>query len=287
MDNEMLVARIRAGEDVAGNMLALWQRNKGFIAKIAMKYQGRAELEDLKQEGYIGLCEAVRHYEPAANVPFINYAAFWIKQAMQRYIENCGGVVRIPAHAREWMSKYKKILREYRQYYGCEPSELELCHLLGVGLEKLHAIQESARMGQIKSLSDPIGGEEENPTVEDIIASDEDIEADVIKRLDTAAIKKELWIAVEQLPKEQAEIVRKRYQECMTLKELGEKLGTSREHIRQMEYKALKKLRMPNMSGKFRVYYEEYLAAGPVLHVGLESFSRTWTSAVEKEVLGL
>lgn len=71
MDNEQLVARIRAREDVSDNMLKLWQQNQGFIGKMAARYSSYAEIEDLKQEGYIALCEAVRHYDLASGVPFI------------------------------------------------------------------------------------------------------------------------------------------------------------------------------------------------------------------------
>lgn len=112
MDNEQLVARIRAGVDTADNMLILYEQNHGFIHKMALKYSGYAEIEDLKQEAYIGLCAAVEHYDEDKGVAFISYAGFWIKQTMQRYIDNCGGVVRLPVHAREWIAKYKKILRE-------------------------------------------------------------------------------------------------------------------------------------------------------------------------------
>ena len=104
MDNEQLVARIRAGVDTADNMLALYEQNHGFIHKMALKYSGYAEIEDLKQEAYIGLCAAVEHYDEDKGVAFISYAGFWIKQTMQRYIDNCGGVVRLPVHAREWIS---------------------------------------------------------------------------------------------------------------------------------------------------------------------------------------
>ena len=109
MDNEQLVARIRAGVDTADNMLILYEQNHGFIHKMALKYSGYAEIEDLKQEAYIGLCAAVEHYDEDKGVAFISYAGFWIKQTMQRYIDNCGGVVRLPVHAREWIAKYKKI----------------------------------------------------------------------------------------------------------------------------------------------------------------------------------
>lgn len=285
MDNEQLVARIRAGIDTADNMLALYEQNHGFIHKMALKYSGYAEIEDLKQEAYIGLCAAVEHYDEDKGVAFISYAGFWIKQTMQRYIDNCGGVVRLPVHAREWIAKYKKILREYRQYYGSEPSERELCHLLGVDREKLHTIQESARIGQIKSLSEVVGGEEEDFTIEDTIASDEDIEADVAERLDTAAMKKELWVAVDQLPKEQAVVIRKRYQENMTMKDAGESLGIKSCTVRNLEDKAMRTLRMPHRSRKFKPYFEQYLSAHSYKHVGVENFQRTWTSQVEREAL--
>ena len=94
--NEQLVALIRAGENEADNMLKLWNRNKGFVFKTAKKYSGYAEMDDLMQEGYLGLSEAVRYYDAEKGVPFINYAALWIRQAMQRYIDNSGNVVRIP-----------------------------------------------------------------------------------------------------------------------------------------------------------------------------------------------
>lgn len=286
MDNEQLVALIRSGEDEAENMLLLWQQNKGFIAKLAMKYQGYAELDDLKQEGYIGLCEAVRHYDAGQGVPFINYAAFWIRQAMQRYIDNCSSVVRIPVGAREWMAKYKRAVKEYQKYCGGFPSDPALRQLLGVSQEKLEAIRESARMGQIESLSEPISGEDEGLTLGDMVASDLNIEEDMCRDLDTAAMKKELWIAVDQLPDNMPSVIRKRYQERMTLEEAGQSLGVKRERIRQIQERALRMLRTERRGGKLRRYYEEYLAAAPVHHVGLESFQRTWMSEVEREVLG-
>ena len=285
MDNEQLVARIRAGVDTADNMLILYEQNHGFIHKMALKYSGYAEIEDLKQEAYIGLCEAVEHYDEDKGVAFISYAGFWIKQTMQRYIDNCGGVVRLPVHAREWIAKYKKILREYRQYYGSEPSERELCHLLGVDREKLHTIQENARIGQIKSLSEVVDGEEEDFTIEDTIASDEYIEVDVAERLDTAAMKKELWIAVDQLPKEQSEVIRKRYQQSMTRKDTGEALGIAAGAVQNLESKAMRTLRIPSRSRKFKPYFEQYLSAHSYHHVGVENFQRTWMSEVEREAL--
>ena len=287
MTNEQLTARIRAGENESVNMLKLWQQNKGFIAKLAMKYKGYAELDDLQQEGYLGLCDAVRLYDETQGVPFINYAAFWIKQAMKRYIDNCCHAVRIPVGLQAEIQRYNRAEREYRKYYGCEPPERALCALLDVSREKLHTIQESAQMGQIRSLNEVIGGEEDDITISDTVASDEDMEEEVLKRLDHENMSSSLWEVVELLPADQALIIRKRYTgNGKTLKEVGEDTGLTFLQVKHIEDKAMRVLRSPRATVKYRTYYEQYLAPCEVRHVGVESFNRTWTSSVEAEVLG-
>lgn len=284
MENEQLVARIKAGIDTAENMLALWQQNKGFVHQMAVKYSNYAEVEDLKQEAYFGLCKAVEHYNADMGVAFINYAALWIKQVMQRYIDNCGGVVRIPVGARGEILKYKKIANEYRKYYGYEPSDSEMRAFLSVSKGKLESIKKSVRMGQIQSLDEPISEEREGSLL-DTVSDRSDMEEDVIKRLDTAAMKKALWIAVDKLQPNQSQVIRERYAKRKTLQEVGAALGLSIGTVRQAEEKAIKTLRIPSRCRTFKAYYEEYLSAAPVHHVGVERFNRTWTSEVEQAAL--
>lgn len=284
MENEQLVARIKSGIDTAENMLSLWQQNKGFIHQMAVKYSNYAEVEDLKQEAYFGLCKAVEHYDADMGVAFIDYAAFWIKQAIQRYIDNCGSVVRIPVGARGEILKYKKIANEYRKYYGCEPSDSEMRGFLGVSKGKLESIKKSVIMGQIQSLDEPISEEGESSLV-DMVSDANDMEENVIKRLDTAAMKRELWIAVDKLPKKQTKVIRERYANRKTLQEVGEVLGLSIGTVRQAEEKAIRTLRIPSRCRTFKAYYEEYLSAAPIHHVGVERFNRTWTSEVEQVAL--
>lgn len=286
ISNEQIVSLIRSGENEADNMLKLWQQNRGFVYKMARKYQGYAEIDDLMQEGYIGLCEAVRQYDPDKCVPFINYAAFWIRQIMKRYIDNFCGVVRIPVHVREDIREYQRTVKEYVKYYGCEPSERELCSLLHIDREKLHTIQQSARMGQIDSLNRVIGGDDEEFTIADTVASGEDMEEDVISELDRENMRRELWLKVDQLPDNLPSVVRLRYLDGMTLEQVGNEFGFSRNYARQLEYKAFRMLRTEKRGGKLRRYCEEYLSAAPIHHVGVESFQRTWMSEVEREVLG-
>lgn len=284
--NEQLVALIQAHENEAENMLALWQQNKGFIHKMAIKYTAFAELEDLKQECYMGLCHAVQHYDSNLDASFIHYAAFWMKQVMLRYIDNCCSVVRIPVHARSEIYQYKKIYGEYRKWYGKEPTHREMRTFLGVSLEKLEAIKKNALAVKIRSLDEPIGGDDEDILLSDTVASEECFEDDLIKRLDTAAMQESLWEVVDNLDNDMAAVLRHRYQGNMTRKEVGQKLGITESQAGAIEYKALRKLRTPSKCEQFRGYYEQYLAAGPIYHVGVDTFKRTWTSSVEAEALG-
>lgn len=286
MTNEQLVARIRAGEDEAENMLALWQQNKGFIYKMAMKYQSYAEIEDLNQEGYLGLCEAVQHYDSGQGASFIHYAAFWIQQKMQRYIYNCCSVVRLPEYARNEVQQYKKIVNEYQKWYGKEPTSSEMRAFLGVSKDKLRTIQNNVIASKIRSLSEPIAGEDEELFLGDTVASQLDLEEDIIKRLDTAAMKEALWKTIDELPgKNMAEVLRYKYQDKMTLKQIGESLGVATERARQIEQGAMRKLGVPRRCAPFRGYYEQYLAPATIHHVGLNEFERTWMSSTELEAL--
>ena len=286
MDNEQLVARIRAGEDVAKNMLELYNQNRGFIVKVAKRYQGFAEMEDLLQEGYIGLSEAVSHYDADQGSSFLHYAAFWIRQSMSRYVDNCGSVVRIPVQARGEIREYNRVVREYRKYYGEWPSDCALCRFLGVTREKLQEIRKSVQIGQMRSLSEVLGGDGEEFTLEDSIASDQDLEGDAIREADTAAMKRELWIAVDRLPGNLPEVIKKRFLDGRTLKEISQEWGVTYSKVHDIQNKALRTLRQPGISRKYRRYYEEYISAECCYHVGVESFQRTWTSEVEREVLG-
>lgn len=207
--NEQLVALIRAGENEADNMLKLWNQNKGFVFKTAKKYSGYAEMDDLMQEGYLGLCEAVRCYDVERSIPFINYAALWIRQAMQRYIDNSSNVVRILVYLGDLVKRYKKLKNEYFKYYGMKPTDREISAFLGVSEEKLEDVKKSARMGQIRSLSEPLG-EEEDYTLADTVASSENLEDDVIRKVDRERMRKGVQEEIERLPKEQAEVIRHR-----------------------------------------------------------------------------
>lgn len=284
MDNEQLVAQIQGGDNESENMLQLWKQNKGFIATIARKYSAGAEMEDLEQEGYIALCEAVQHYDPERGMSFIGYAAFWIKRRMRICADN-SRTVRLSFNAGDEVRQYQKIMREYRQEYGCDPSDRELCAFLYVSREKLDQIRKAAQMGNIRSLDEPVQGMDGDISIGDTVASSEDMEEDTIREIDKERMKRELWLAVDQLPGKQPEVIRAIYQDGLTRKKAGERAGVSMHKARDIEYKAMRILRQPHRCKKFRAYFEEYLSAAQIHHVGVRRYLETWESEVEREAL--
>ena len=282
--NECIVAAVQAGDNEAENMLQLWQQNKGFIAMIARRYSAGAEMEDLEQEGYIALCEAVQHYDPGRGMSFISYAAFWIKRRMRICVDN-SRTVRFSFNAGDEVRRYQKIMREYRQEYGCDPSDWGLCGFLYVSREKLDQIRKAAQMGNIRSLDEPVQGMDGDISLGDTVASGEDAVEDAIREIDKEQMKRELWLAVDQLPGNLPAAVRLRYENGLTLEKTGQALGVNRERARQLESKAMRILRQPHRCRTFRAYFEEYLSAAPVHHVGVRRYLETWESEVEREAL--
>ena len=282
--NECIVAAVQAGDNEAENMLQLWQQNKGFIAMIARRYSAGAEMEDLEQEGYIALCEAVQHYEPERGMSFIGYAAFWIKRRMRICVDN-SRTVRLSFNAGDEVWQYQKIMREYRQEYGCDPSDWELCGFLYVSREKLDRIRKVAQMGNIRSLDEPVQGMDGDISIGDTVPSGADMEENTIREIDKEQMKRELWLAVDQLPGDLPAAVRLRYENGLTLEKTGQALGVNRERARQLESKAMRILRQPHRCRTFRAYFEEYLSAAPIHHVGVKRYLETWESEVEREAL--
>ena len=282
--NEQLVALIRAGEDPAGNMLKLWEQNKGFIAMMARKYSGYADMDDLMQEGYLALNEAVEHYADKG-AAFLTYAAFWVRQGLRRYIER-NSTVRLPSGLYDDVIKYKRIRREYLTEYGAEPTEREMRALLGVSGKDFERIEENAKRGEIRSLSEPIGEEGDAYTLADTLESGEDLEAAAVRKRDHELMSAELWAQVERLPEKQILIIRKTFRDNCSSEMIGRELGCSYQYINSMKLKALRRLARPGINKGYKIYFEQYISAYTIQHVGIESFQRTWYSEVERAVLG-
>lgn len=282
MTNEELVARIKTGIDVTDNMLALWEQTRSFIHMMAKRYQGEIDIEDLEQEGYLSLYDAIDGYDTDMGYKFLTYAEHRIKQRMVRYIQN-NSAVRIPVHLREKMYQYNKIVNAYQMEHGRKPTRYEIAKEIGISYKSVISLEKAVKMANIQSI-DRVIGEDESITLGDTVADGIDIESDVIEDVQKEQLKNALWPLVDMLPENQGEILRKRYKEHKTVREMGD----NPEQIRKIETKAIRNLRKP----KFREVLLPFFVSNASYSLGISGtsvcrFSQTWTSATERAAIYL
>ena len=291
MTNEQLAARIRSGENVGNNMAALYDQVQDFIHAMAYKYHGQGELEDLEQEGFLALYDAIDHYEADQGVKFLTYASHWIRQRMQKYIQNTGSPLRLSAGRQEAIRKYRKFCTEFQAEQGCKPTEAELCRSLWLTLEQLREIQYDACMTAVKSLDAPIKGAEgeEDTTLGELAASATDPCEEVLDRLEQEALCSVLWQCVDSLPGKQPDVIRSRYKDNMTMKQCGQFCGISEAEARKQQIKALRSLRSGENAKKLRPFLpaDAWIYSGALIGNGVERFNHTWTSSTERIALEL
>ena len=291
MTNEQLVARIRAGENVGENMAQLYEQVKRFIHAVAWRYRDSGMVEDLEQEGFLALYDAVDGYDEAQGVRFLTYAEYWIRQRISRYLQANGSSLRLPVHCREKLLRYKRLCSSFQLEHGREPSEREIARMMGLTLEQVREIRGNACMARVGSLDAPMKGLDggEDTTVGDLVAAPADPTGEAVDRVQSAQLCAILWECVDSLPGQQPAVIRQRYQSGMSLREIGEAQGTTAEAVRQIHAKALRELRASRFSKRLRPFLPE---AEQIYSLGLRGngvgkFNRTWTSSTETAALWL
>ena len=291
MTNEQLAVRIRAGENVGDNMAILYDQVKDFIHAMAYKYHGQGELEDLEQEGFLALYDAIDHYEADQGVKFLTYASHWIRQRMQKYIQNTGSPLRLSAGRQKAIRKYRKFCTEFQTEQGRKPTEAELCRSLWLTLEQLREIQYDACMTAVKSLDAPIKGAEgeEDTTLGELAASATDPCEELLDRLEQEELCSILWQCVDGLPGKQPDVIRSRYKDNMTMKQCGQFCGIREAEVRKQQLKALRSLRSGENAKKLRPFLpgDAWIYSGALIGNGVDHFNQTWTSSTERVALEL
>lgn len=294
MTNEELVMKIKSsGSDPEpDDMLQLYQQNTGAIRSLYWPYrrysdqqdaQGEEKYQDLKQESFLALYEAVRSYDVEKESSFMGWAAYYIKSALRKYSFKVYGI-QMPESRQVAVRKYSAVFHRLHSELGRDPSDQELMKELEISDPTiLESLKDHARLLESVSLDKPIILEEGETTLGELQPDpDINIEDQVIEKIDREERDKLLHDAIKDLPAKEELVIQGRYFEGSTSAKIGEELGVSHQRVGQIEKKALERIRESEKGERLSHYYKDDEIYTKALKDGYQAFKEYGCSRVER-----
>ena len=243
-----LVKKIKQGDQ--GALEKLIKANLRFVVSVAKQYQNQSlSLNDLINEGNIGLVKAAHKFDETRGFKFISYAVWWIRQSIMQALSENSRIVKIPVSLSGTISKIKKVSSGLEQKYEREPTDEELAEVLEMTTKEINGALSS--VSKQVSFDAPIGGDDENSSLLDVIENENAAKVDA-NLSDIESLKVEIERTLNSLSYREQEVIKMTFgiggKEQMTLQEIGEYLGLTRERVRQIKEKGIRKLRYTSRS---------------------------------------
>lgn len=277
MNNEKLVEQIKNGYHVTEFMQTLYENNLPLLKKFIQPYTYFESEEDLLQEAYFGLCNAVQNYDFSKNVLFMTYAKYWVQQSILQYIATSGSIIKIPDAYKQKIVRYKKAVQEFKQVYGHTPTDEQMAEYMLLSTSQIAKIKSYIK--DIVSLDTPLK-DDEDLKLSDIIADTYNLENEVIDKIFNEYKESELWSIVTHYTKDiQGKILCEYYKEGKTFSQIANAYSLTYTQVRQHKDDGLHRLRCDKAKQEILDKFE--MAEASVYRTGIGRFREHGNSSVE------
>ena len=288
MKNEEIVAQIQSGNKALIGELYL--NNLSYIRKVVKRYSNDDNYDDLMQESYFGIVEAVKNWKPDAGASFLSYAAYYIKAVILNYLQKNDAAIYIPSSMleKEWM--LNAFINDFSKKHGRDPTTREIYLHTDLALSQIDEVKRAIALSyKAKSIYDRVieqAEDSEDLRIIDTIIDPVNLIDDLIDQDERRDLSEKMWNIIKSLPEDESKIIQYRYKKGKSLRDCGKDLGISGERARQIEQRALRRIRTAHRR-ELQPFIDDYIYSQGLKDTGLHAFRNSLESSVERAAIKL